>query len=165
MPKNKGLQPGSPLPSFTLKGADGLTYRSIDFKGKPVLFLFHRGTWCPSCRLQLTQLAKNIDSFKRLGVEVISILGQKEEAVKTYLEKHPLPFPVLIDETRDVIKAFDVYHAIGFDAYNIARPSVFLVSPDQKILYGYVGRYQADLPKQEKLAETVHELLESILTE
>lgn len=165
MSKNKGLEPGSLIPDFALESADGTVYHSNEWRGSYVLMMFHRGTWCPSCRRQLEQLAKNAGTFEKLGVKLVSVLGQKKEAVAVYLQSHPLPFPVLVDETRDVIKAFDVYHPIGIDAFNIARPSVFLIDPDQKIVYGYVGRHQADLPNQEKLAAEVHEVLSQALEE
>ena len=35
------------------------------------------------------------------------------------------PFEILIDETREVVKAYGVWHRIGLDAWNIARPAVF----------------------------------------
>ncbi|WEG14385.1 peroxiredoxin family protein [Pullulanibacillus sp. KACC 23026] len=163
--KEKGLRLGSQLPQFVLEGADGLVYRSEDWKGKPALLIFHRGTWCHSCRNHLEQIGQNMETFRQLGLAVYSILGQKKDPVIKFLEKNPLPFPVLIDESRDVIKAFDVYHPIGYDAFNIARPSIFLVSPEQTILYSYVGRHQADLLKNDKLTATVHELLSKVLVE
>lgn len=43
--KNKGIQPGSPIPSFTLEGADGETYTVEQFRGRPFLLYFLRGTW------------------------------------------------------------------------------------------------------------------------
>ncbi len=165
MAKQKGLRPGDAIPDFSLEASDGGRVQSKNWQGRYVLLLFHRGTWCPSCRHELNQFAKHYNQFQKLNVDVFSILGQNKASVQSYLEKHPLPFPVLVDETREVIKAFDVYHPIGIDAFNIARPSVFLISPDQKIVYGYVGRHQADLPKKERLTDTIHQLIQSTVEE
>lgn len=74
-----------------------------------------------------------------------------------------MPFPFLIDEDREVIKAFDVYHPIGFDAYKIAHPSMFLISGDQKVVYTYVGKNQADRPSDDLTHQKVHELLSATL--
>lgn len=43
--EDKGLQPGTPIPSFSLEDADGQTYRSEQFSGRPFLLYFLRGTW------------------------------------------------------------------------------------------------------------------------
>lgn len=159
MLNGKGLKLGNTMPRFVLKGADGRIYHSTDWKGQYVLLMFHRGTWCPNSRRQLLQLSDHYSEFEENGVTVAAVLGQKKETVHQYLAKSSLPFPVLIDETREVIKAFDVFHFIGVDAYKIARPSLFLISPEQKIVYEYVGRHQADLPKQDKLMTIVRNIV------
>lgn len=43
--KNKGIQPGSPIPNFTLEGADEKMYTAEQFRGRPFLLYFLRGTW------------------------------------------------------------------------------------------------------------------------
>lgn len=46
MPKeNQGLAPGSPIPSFSLENEKGKTYKAEQFKGRPFLLYFLRGTW------------------------------------------------------------------------------------------------------------------------
>jgi peroxiredoxin len=51
-----------------------------------------------------------------------------------------MPFPFLIDQNREVIKAFDVYNPINFDAFRIAHPSLFLISPAGEIIYRMWGK-------------------------
>jgi peroxiredoxin len=43
--KDKGLKPGSQIPEFVLEGVEGKTYSSNQFKGKPFLLYFLRGTF------------------------------------------------------------------------------------------------------------------------
>lgn len=46
LPKeNKGLEPGSPIPSFLLEDVEGKTYTAEQFRGRPFLLYFLRGTW------------------------------------------------------------------------------------------------------------------------
>ena len=47
--------------------------------------------------------------------------------MRRYIEETGLPFNVLIDESRDVLRAYGVWHRIGIDALNIARPALFVV--------------------------------------
>lgn len=79
--------------------------------------------------------------------------------MKAWLEENPMPFPFLIDEDRKVIKQFDVYHPIGIDAFNIARPSLFLISAKQSIAFAYVGKNQFDRPSEDLTSRKVQELI------
>jgi peroxiredoxin len=87
------------------------------------------------------------------------IVGQKQESVEKWLNKNPMPFPFLIDETREVIKQFDVYHPIGIDAFRIAHPSMFVVSSEGKIVYVQVGESQTDRPTDEQTMEVINNYL------
>lgn len=61
-----------------------------------------------------------------------------------YLVKHPVSFPFLLDEDRSATKAYGVYQRLRLDAINIARPATFVVNPQGKLNYIYVGKSQHD---------------------
>ena len=61
-----------------------------------------------------------------------------------YLAEHPTPFPFLLDEDRAVTKAYGVYHRLGKDALNIARPATFVVDRQGMVRFVYVGKGQTD---------------------
>ena len=86
---------------------------------------------------------------------MVGVLAQNREAVRRYVEETGLPFDILIDERRDMVKAYGVWHRLGLDALNISRPAVFLVNQDGTIPYSYVGDSQREFPTQ-------HELLQAI---
>ena len=54
-------------------------------------------------------------------------MAQSSDVVRRYVEDQGLPFNILIDESRDVLKAYGVWHRLGLDAWNIARPALFLI--------------------------------------
>ena len=74
------------------------------------------------------------------------MLAQSRAAVRRYIEDTGLPFDVLVDERRDVIKAYGVWHRVGIDAWNIARPAAFLIDTDQRILASWIGDNQRQFP-------------------
>lgn len=76
------------------------------------------------------------------------VLAQNREAVRRYIEETGLPFDILIDERRDVAKAYGVWHRIGLDAWNISRPAVFLIAQDGTIEYSFIGGHQREYPSQ-----------------
>ena len=71
--------------------------------------------------------------------------------MRRYIEETGLPFDILIDERRDMLKAYGVWHRIGLDAWNIARPAVFLINQDGTIQYSFVGDQQREFPSQAEI--------------
>jgi peroxiredoxin len=58
---------------------------------------------------------------------------------------------VLIDPRRDIVKAYGVWHRVGIDAWNIARPAAFLVDTDQRIAASWIGDHQREFPPVEEI--------------
>ena len=83
------------------------------------------------------------------------MLAQKTPAVRTYIEETGLPFDILIDEGRDVARAYGVWHRFGLDAWNIARPAAFLIDTDRRIRYSYVSDGQREFPSPEELVKAI----------
>ena len=88
-------------------------------------------------------------------MQLVVVLAQRPDAVRRYIEETGLPFDILVDETRQVAKAYSVWHALGLDAWNIARPAVFLIDPSGAIRYSYVGDRQSEFPAHEEIIEQV----------
>jgi peroxiredoxin len=82
-------------------------------------------------------------------------MAQRQAAVRRYIEETGLPFDILIDESREVSKAYGVWHRIGLDAWNIARPAVFLIGADRSIRYSFVGQRQDEFPSPDDLLRAV----------
>jgi peroxiredoxin len=82
-------------------------------------------------------------------------VAQRRESVRRYIEETGLPFDVLVDESREVSKAYGVWHRIGLDAWNIARPALFLIDPDGSIRYSFVGESQEEFPAHEEILKAL----------
>ena len=66
--------------------------------------------------------------------------------MRRYIEETGLPFDILIDESRDVLKAYGVWHRFGLDAWNIARPALFLIDRSGAIRYSFIGGQAGRVP-------------------
>jgi glutaredoxin-dependent peroxiredoxin len=86
---------------------------------------------------------------------VVAVLPQRAEAVQQFVAETRPPFEILIDATRDVSKAYGVWHRIGLDAWNIARPAVFLIDRDRSIRYSFIGKSQAHFPDHEEILRAI----------
>lgn len=83
------------------------------------------------------------------------MLAQNRDAVRHYIEETGLPFDILIDERRDMMRAFGVWHRVGIDAWNIGRPAVFLIDQDGSIRYSAIGDNQREFPPQAEILQQI----------
>jgi peroxiredoxin len=95
------------------------------------------------------------------GVRLAAVLGQSAGRVRRYIEDSGLPFDILIDEARDVMKAYGVWHRIGLDAFNIARPALFAIDRTGTIRALYVADRQDEFPSPTEIDEAVDLIAES----
>jgi peroxiredoxin len=91
-------------------------------------------------------------------VQVVAVVAQRSDVVRRYIEDKGLPFNILIDESRDVLRAYGVWHRVGLDAWNIARPALFLVDRSGAIRYSYIGQSQEDFPAHEEILRQLESL-------
>jgi methyl-accepting chemotaxis protein len=90
---------------------------------------------------------------------VVAVVAQRSEKVRRYIENTGLPFNILVDDSRDVVKAYGVWHQIGFDAWNIARPALFLVDRGGVIRYSFVASSQSEFPTHEEIIREIAKVL------
>ena len=86
---------------------------------------------------------------------MVAVVAQRSDAVTRYLEESGLPFTLLVDESREVLKAYGVWHRIGLDAWNIARPALFLIDPDGSIRYSFVADSQEEFPSHDEILSAI----------
>lgn len=103
-------------------------------------------------------MALNSKQYQDLGATVMAVVAQRSEKVKRYLEDTGLPLEILIDDTRETVRAYGVWHQIGFDAWNIARPALFLIDRDGIVRYAFVADRQTEFPEHEIIVRQLEAL-------
>ena len=83
------------------------------------------------------------------------VVAQKSENVRRYIEESGLPMDILVDESRSVLKAYGVWHSVGLDAWNIARPALFLIAPDGRVRYSFVADRQHEFPSHDEIVDAL----------
>ena len=82
-------------------------------------------------------------------------MAQRSEKVRRYIEDSGLPFNILVDDSRDTVKAYGVLHPVVFDAWNIARPALFLIDRQGVIRYSFVASSQFEFPSHDEIVQEI----------
>ena len=121
---------GARAPEFTLPDADGqATSLSNLLRGGPLILYFYPGDFTPGCTREACQIR---DLHTELDVARISVAGvspQSPESHRAFREKYKLPFTLLADVDRFVIKMYDVQGPLGFGV----RRATFLIDQARHI--------------------------------
>lgn len=83
----------SPFWAQTFDTPDGLKLALSDFSGKPLLVNFW-ATWCPPCIEELPLLDRFYQENKSKSWQVLGLAVDQSAAVRTWLQRKPLSFPV-----------------------------------------------------------------------
>jgi thiol-disulfide isomerase/thioredoxin len=76
---------------FDTPNGDNLMMQSL--KGKPLLINFW-ATWCPPCVEELPLLERFYTENKTKSMQIVGLAADKPEAVRAFLKKLPLTFPI-----------------------------------------------------------------------
>jgi peroxiredoxin len=93
--------------NFTLTGLDGQKWTLRNLRGKVVLVNFW-ATWCPPCRKEMPDLNALYRKFKDQGFVVLAISDEKAETVRSFIEKHKVEYPILLDPGDRIHQQFAV---------------------------------------------------------
>ncbi len=77
---------------------------------------------------------------------VVGIVGQDSRTTEDFLARNPLPFPLLPDPDREVVKQFGVFQRLSLEGFRIAYPSTLIIDEEGIVRYCYVGESQFDRP-------------------
>jgi peroxiredoxin len=86
------------------------------------------------------------------------VVAQASEPVRVYIEETGLPFNILVDESRGVLKAYGVWHKVGLTAWNIARPALFLIDQTGAIRYSFIADRQDEFPSNAEIMDALDDM-------
>jgi peroxiredoxin len=90
--------PGEPMPEFMLPNQNGRLVSLSDLVAHgPVVVAFHRGHWCPYCRITADALTRIHDQLEGLGAELVVITPEIERFNEELRSAVGARYPVLSD--------------------------------------------------------------------
>jgi peroxiredoxin len=146
-------KPGEEMPNFILPDADGrlVSLDSLLHKG-PVAVTFHRGHWCPYCRINTRALAEAQNQIAAEGGQVAAIMPDREHFAAVLKSESGAPFPILTDfdngyalslnlafwvgeemQKLMTMAGWDVSRSQGSDTWLLPIPATFVVGTDGEV--------------------------------
>jgi peroxiredoxin Q/BCP len=123
------LEPGSKAPEFNLPDQSGKMISLKDLKGKNVILYFYPKDDTPGCTKEACSFRDELPDFNNLNADIIGVSANSIQSHKKFAEKYNLHFRLLSDESKEVIKAYDVWkekNLYGIKKMGIER-STFII--------------------------------------
>jgi peroxiredoxin Q/BCP len=103
------LNIGDTAPKFSSVNQHGKVVKLADFTGKKVIIYFYPKADTPGCTAESCNLRDNYDDLIGKGFEIIGVSPDSQQKQKNFAEKYKLPFNLLADEDKTVIKAYGAW--------------------------------------------------------
>ena len=89
---------GDALPPFVLPDDAGrmVSLNELLTQG-PVAVTFHRGHWCPYCRININALALAHQEITAEGGQIVAIMPDRQKFIANFRSEAKVPFPILTD--------------------------------------------------------------------
>jgi peroxiredoxin Q/BCP len=129
------VQEGKAAPAFSLADASGKQVALADFAGKDVILYFYPKDDTPGCTKEACGFR---DAWKELGKRGVVVLGVSADDAashRKFAAKYKLPFPLLSDPDRTVMKKYGAYGEkmmYGKKTTGVIRSTVW-IGPDGKV--------------------------------
>jgi peroxiredoxin len=99
---------GDAAPDFALRSLSGQNVRLSEHLGEVVVLNFW-GTWCGPCRQEMPRLDEIYKKYRRAGLVLLSVnLDDDSERAGEMAKTLEVSYPVLLDQHKEVARAFDV---------------------------------------------------------
>jgi peroxiredoxin Q/BCP len=107
------LKVGDPGPGFRCqavggKYGNGQIISLADLRGSVVVLYFYPKDDTPGCTVQACSLR---DSWEELALQanVFGVSVDSAESHQKFIEKYQLPFPLLVDDNKEIVKSYGVW--------------------------------------------------------
>jgi len=129
------LKPNNPAPNFETQDQDGNLVKLSDFKGKKLVLFFYPKASTPGCTMEACDLRDNYERFLAKGYDVLGVSADSPQRQSNFKNKYKLPYPLLADEDKTVIKAFGVWGPKKFmgKTYDGINRTTFIIDEEGMI--------------------------------
>jgi peroxiredoxin len=146
-------KPGDPMPPFVLPDETGRMVGLSELLAQgPVVVTFHRGHWCPYCRISINALAQAQLRIQALGARMVAIVPDRQQFAAEMKTESGVNFPILTDMDNGYAMSLNLAIWVGAemkeymtsigrnlpdyqgnDSWILPIPATFVVAPDGRV--------------------------------
>lgn len=130
------LKVGDIAPDFKSLDQNGNSVNLADFLGSKVILYFYPKDNTPGCTAEACSLRDGYSDLLAKGYKIIGVSADDSKSHKKFAEKFNLPFPLVPDTSKEIIKAYGAWGRkkfMGREFDGIIR-TTFIIGEDGKIL-------------------------------
>jgi thioredoxin-dependent peroxiredoxin len=116
---------------FSLPDQDGVIRHLTDYEGKWVVLYFYPKDDTPGCTKEACNFRDNIHVFEEKGVQILGVSKDSVASHKKFADKFKLNFPLLSDQSKEVIQAYGAWGEKKFmgRVFDGVQRNTYLISP------------------------------------
>jgi len=176
------LSVGDTIKDFTIPtpysptGSEEISLGSLLEKG-PVVLTFFRGSWCPYCRGELSDIQDNIEKFNKLGATVLAISPESGDKSEELADKLDIGFYIGHDENNELASSLgltfeldsktiekykgyniNVPEANGTQNWELPIPATYIIDQDFTVKFVFDDENYSKRASYKKLVKVVKEI-------
>jgi peroxiredoxin Q/BCP len=103
------LKAGDKAPELHGTDENGQPISLKDFAGKKLILYFYPADNTPTCTVESCNLRDNFGDLQEKGYAVLGVSPDSAKKHQNFINKHSLPFPLLVDDDKKTINAYGVW--------------------------------------------------------
>ena len=96
-------------PQFKLQNENGKYVSLEDYEGKNVILYFYPKDLTPGCTTEACDFRDHFEDFSDLNAVILGVSLDDATKHTKFIEKHGLPFSLLVDTDHEVAEKYDVW--------------------------------------------------------
>lgn len=146
------LKEGDKAPHFKGIDQNNKEISLSDFRGKKVILYFYPKDMTPGCTTQACDYRDNYNDLLKKGYQVIGVSADDASRHTKFIEKYDLPFPLIADTEKEIIKQYGVWGLKKFmgKEYDGIHRQTFVINEE-----GVIGKVIKKVKTKEATAQTL----------
>ncbi len=148
------LKIGQKAPEFSLADQKGQIHQLADYRGQWLLLYFYPKDNTPGCTKEACAIRDAWQDFEAANAAVLGVSVDSVKSHKKFAADFSLPFPLLADEKKELVKKYGVWAKkkfMGREYLGTLRAS-FLINPAGKVAKIY-EKVKPEIHADEVLAD------------
>ena len=108
------LKAGDRAPDFSLPSTEGKNISLSDLRGKKVVLYFYPKDDTPGCTKESCSFSDNLAKVRSKGAVIYGVSADSIKSHHKFIDKYKLTFPLLSDETKEMINAYGIWGEKSF---------------------------------------------------